>query len=124
MIKVMHVDQDADVREMVDMVLCLTGEFVVMPCETREEALQQLSVFGPEVILIDMLQPEVDASATLEAIHATPEFRQTPIIIVTPDAAPEDRARLRAAGAADVIAKPFDPMALANRIKEAVPTYA
>lgn len=123
MIKVMHVDADAAVREMVDMVLCLTGEFVVMPCEDGAEALSQLSVFGPEVILIDTVEAHRDGAATIAAIHASPEFRETPVIFVTPEEANADTAALRAAGAADVIAKPFDPMELAGRIKDALPTH-
>ncbi len=124
MIKVMHVDGDPDVRNMVDMVLCLTGEFVVMPCETGAEALEQLSVFGPEVILIDAQRSETDGPATLAAIHAKPEFQDTPVIFMMPEGPQGATAHLRAAGAADVIGKPFDPMALAKRIKDAMPDYA
>ena len=123
MIKVIHVDPDAAVREMVDMVLCLTGEFVVMPCETGAEALEQLSVFGPEVILIDTVEANRDGAATVAAIHARPDFQHTPVIFVTPDE-PVDTAALRAAGAADVIRKPFDPIDLADRIKDALPALA
>lgn len=124
MIKVMHIDGDTGVREMVDMVLCLTGEFVVMPCETGQEAIEQLSVFGPEVILMDMKRLGGEAPQTLAAIHADPEFRNTPIIVMTGEAQPVQTAELQAAGAADVITEPFDPMSLADRIKDAIPAYA
>lgn len=123
MIKVMHVDADARTREMVDMVLCLTGEFVVLPCQTGEEAIAQLSVFGPEVVLIDLMQRGEHATETLAAIHATPEFQGIPVIFVAPDTDSVDIAAFRAAGAADVIAKPFDPVTLGDRIKEAMPAY-
>ncbi len=124
MIKVMHVDGDSETREMVDMVLYLTGEFVVMPCETGAEAVEQLSVFGPEVILIDTPPTTSDATNTMAAIHSKPEFQDTPIIFMTPDGTQGNLTALQDAGAADVISKPFDPMGLADRIKGALPAYA
>lgn len=124
MIKVMHVDNDAAMREIVDMVLCLTDEFVVMPCQSGEEAMEQLSIFGPEVILIDLMKMEKSGAKTLEAIHAIPEFANIPVIFTTSPLRPSEIAALRAAGAVDVIAKPLDPVDLATRIKNAVPDYA
>ncbi len=124
MIKVMHVDGDAEVRETVDMVLCLTGEFVVMPCETGAEAVAQLGTFGPEVILIDTHRPGENAKDTLAAIQSKPEFRDTPVIFMTPPESQIEEADLQAVGVADVIRKPFDPMGLAARIKGALPNYA
>lgn len=123
MIRVMHVDDDAAMRETVDMVLCLTEEFVVMPCESGAEALEQLSVFGPEVILIDMTMKEACGVKTLAAIHAVPEFAKVPVIFMASSSQAAEVAAIRAAGAADVIAKPLDPMTLAARIKNAVPHY-
>lgn len=122
MIKVMHVDNDAAMREIVDMVLCLTEEFVVMPCQSREEAIEHLSIFGPEVILIDM--KEMSGANTIAAIHAIPEFENIPVIFMTAAMSVSEIAELRAAGAADVISKPLDPQTLAKRIKNAVPDYA
>lgn len=123
MIKVMHVDNDAAMRDIVDMVLCLTEEFVVMPCQSGEEAIEQLSIFGPEVILIDMMK-EMSGAKTIAAIHAIPEFANIPVIFMTSAVLPSEIAELRAAGAVDVISKPLDPQALATRIKNAVPDYA
>lgn len=124
MIKVMHVDNDAAMREIVDMVLCLTDEFVVMPCQSGEEAIEQLSIFGPEVILIDLMKTEKTGAKTIAAIHAIPEFAHIPVIFMTTMLRPAEIAALRAAGAADVISKPLDPLDLATRIKNAVPDYA
>lgn len=124
MIKVMHIDGDGEVRETVDMVLCLTGEFVVMPCETGAEAVAQLGAFGPEVFLIDTHHPGDDVKDTLAAIQSKSEFRDTPVIFMTPGEAPMEKADLEAVGVADVIRKPFDPMGLAARIKGALPDYA
>lgn len=124
MIKVMHIDADAQVRATVDMVLCLTGEFVVLPCATGEEALEQLSAFGPEIVLIDLMQTGENGARTLAAIHASPEFANTPVIFVTDSDGPADIDQLRISGAVDVIGKPFDPVGLADRIRNALPDYA
>jgi CheY-like chemotaxis protein len=69
-----------------------------------------------DVILMDVQMPVMDGLDATVAIRAQPQNRTTPIIAMTADAFAEDRARCKAAGMDDFIAKPFEPDDLLNLI--------
>lgn len=122
MIKLIHVDDDPDVREIVDISLGLSGEFVVLQCETGEDALAQMGPYGPDVLLFDFMLPGMSGAQTLAEARKQPEFRDIPAIYMT---GKTDAAALRAykeAGINGVIAKPFDPMTIADEIKRLMRT--
>ncbi len=75
---------------------------------------------APDVLLLDIMMPEVDGLAILREIRATPRFAQLPVIILT---AVEDRQVKAAAlelGATDFLTKPVDPMELIPRVRNAL----
>ena len=61
--------------------------------------------------------PEMDGPTTLAALRRLDGLSETPVLFLTGQAAEHERARYRALGAADVIAKPFDPARLADDIR-------
>ena len=61
--------------------------------------------------------PGMDGPSTLKALKALPELANTPSIFMTAKVQPDEVAAYKALGALDVIAKPFDPMALSEQIK-------
>ena len=61
-----------------------------------------------DLVLLDVMMPEMDGYATTAAIRQIPRFADLPVIVVTARAMPEDRTRGLASGATDYIAKPVD----------------
>ncbi|MEW9919239.1 response regulator [Marimonas sp. MJW-29] len=117
MIKLLHVEDDADIREIAEMSLSLSGEFEVTQCVSGEDALAQVKDFTPDVILLDMMMPGLTGRQTLEEMRKMPHLADVPAIFMTARAQAAELDELRDAGAADVISKPFDPMSLADQIK-------
>jgi CheY-like chemotaxis protein len=73
---------------------------------------------GPfDVVLLDVMMPGLDGPATLRRLRDGPLAAAVPVIFLTAKAAAADRERLCAIGAAGVIAKPFDPMALPGELE-------
>ena len=120
MIRLLHVEDDADIREIVKLSLELSGEFEVVQCASGPEALARLDVFVPDVILLDMMMPGMTGKDTLSHMRKLPQTQLTPAVFMTVRAQTSQLEELRIIGAADVITKSFDPMSLADIIKKAM----
>lgn len=120
MIKLLHVEDDADIREIAAMALGISGEFDVVQCNSGEEALAQVLDYTPDIILLDMMMPGMTGSQTLEKMRENPDLASIPAVFMTARAQHAEIEELLQLGAADVISKPFDPMALADLIKQAM----
>ncbi|HEX7012681.1 MAG TPA: response regulator [Steroidobacteraceae bacterium] len=112
---VLYVDDEPDIREIVQMALALEGLEVHL-CESGEEALDALPRIRPDLVLLDVMMPRLDGPGTLERMRATSEFASIPVVFVTAKAMPQEIRRFKELGAAAVIAKPFDPMQLARQV--------
>ncbi|MEQ6249961.1 response regulator [Sulfitobacter sp. HNIBRBA3233] len=120
MIKLLHVEDDADIREIAKLSLELSGEFDVTQCDSGPEALEFVKDNTPDIILLDMMMPGMTGKETLELMREMPHLRDTPAVFMTARAQESELDELRAMGAAAVISKPFDPMSLAEQIKAAM----
>jgi CheY-like chemotaxis protein len=113
---VLYVDDEPDIREIVELSLGLVAGLRVEVCESGERALQRLPDITPDLVLLDVMMPGTDGPTTLQRMRADPRFARIPVIFVTAKAMPAEVARFRELGAVAVIAKPFDPMQLGQQI--------
>jgi len=70
----------------------------------------------PDLVLLDVMMPGLDGPGTLTRMRSDPALAQIPVVFMTAKAMPQEVARFRELGAAGVIAKPFDPMKLAQQV--------
>ncbi|ASM74799.1 MULTISPECIES: response regulator [Roseobacteraceae] len=124
MIKLLHVEDDADIREIAQLALGLSGDFEVVQSASGEEALLVVKTFTPDVLLLDMMMPGMTGRQTLEQMRLIPALAETPVIFMTARAQNAEVEELRNLGAADVISKPFDPMTLGEQIKTTLKAFA
>lgn len=117
-IKILHVEDDADIREIADLALALSGEFEVVQCESGQAALEIAGTIHPQVLLLDMMMPGMTGVQLLEHLRKIDHYRDIPAIFMTARVQPSEIEELRAAGAVAIIVKPFDPMTLSGQIKE------
>ena len=117
-LRVLCVDDEPDMLAVVRIALELSGNVVVRTCNSGAAATAQASAFRPDIVLLDVMMPEMDGPATLAALRRTKEAEKMPVAFFTAKAEPSEISRLRALGAADVIVKPFDPLKLEQRIRE------
>jgi DNA-binding response OmpR family regulator len=110
--KVLIIDDDADIRKIAGLSLSRLGGMDVIEASGGAEGLRKAQDERPDVILLDMMMPTMDGSETLAALRAQPGTATTPVIFLTAKAVHVEVERMRALGAAGVLIKPFDPRTL------------
>jgi CheY-like chemotaxis protein len=120
-IRILHVDDEPDIREVIEIALGLDPAFVLRSCESGVEALATAAYWKPDIILLDVMMPVMDGPATLARLRENPGTADIPIIFMTARAQSREVDRFRALGAIGVIAKPFDPMTLAASVRHYLP---
>jgi CheY-like chemotaxis protein len=113
---ILYVDDEPDIREVVQMSLSLVEGLDVQTCESGERALQILPQLQPDLLLLDVMMPGMDGPSTLMKLRTVSGLEKLPVVFMTAKAMPQEVARFRELGAAAVIAKPFDPIQLGNQV--------
>jgi CheY-like chemotaxis protein len=113
---VLYVDDEPDIREVVELSLGLVGGLAIHTCDSGERALEILPQLRPDLILLDVMMPRLDGPSTLQRLRADPELSRIPVVFMTAKAMPQEVERFKQLGAVAVIAKPFDPMRLGEQV--------
>ena len=115
--RILHVDDEPDIREVAKLALEGIGGFTVEACASGEEALEVATRFKPDLILLDVMMPIMDGPSTLRALRDDDETAHIPIAFMTAKVQKLEIAAFKELGAIDVIEKPFDPMTLADQVE-------
>lgn len=116
--RILVVDDDPDI-----LTICRVGLERVSGCEVEtvtsgREALERAQAFHPDVILLDVMMPEMDGVATAERLRQSGTMRDVPVVFLTAKSPAYRSEGSLLRGAAGVIKKPFDPMTLGDALRE------
>ena len=114
---ILYVEDDLHVRTTAKLVMEVIGKFDVRECSSGREALLAARDFHPDLILLDVLMPELDGINTLAMLRRMPHLADVPALFVTGLTSEADIARYMDAGAIGVIPKPVMPMRLAGQLQ-------
>jgi len=115
--RILCIDDETDILEIAAMALESVGGYTVKTCSRGMDGVEQADSFKPDLILLDVMMPGLDGPSTLRLLKANKALENIPVIFMTAKVQPSEIARYLELGAAGVIAKPFDPMALAGEVK-------
>jgi CheY-like chemotaxis protein len=115
--RILHVDDEPDIREVVDLSLALNPEFHVRACSSGAEAIETAARWSPELILLDVMMPGMDGPTTLTHLRENPKTAEIPVLFMTARAQAREVEQFISLGAQGVISKPFDPMTLASEVQ-------
>ncbi len=118
--KVLIIDDDADIRSIARLSLSRVGGMVVIEAASGGKGVRKAREETPDVILLDLTMPTMDGWETLAALRSQPATAMTPVIVLTAKTVGDEVERATARGAAGVISKPFDPRTLANTVRALV----
>jgi CheY-like chemotaxis protein len=118
--RILYVDDEADIRLIVQMALKLDPCLEVRVAESGDAALDLLTAdaWQPDLAMIDVMMPGMSGPELLRTMRDDARTAAIPVVFVTARARPEDVDEYLAAGALGVITKPFDPLLLAPQVRE------
>jgi len=116
-LRVLHVDDEPDIREVVELALGLDPEMSVRSCSSGRAGLEAAAEWPPDIILLDVMMPMMDGPTTLSHLRQQPNTAGIPVVFMTARAQPRELEHFVSLGAEGVIAKPFDPMTLAAAVR-------
>lgn len=118
--KILIIDDDLRHDKMMSYLLLSKG-FDVTYALSGQEALEKLRlkvIDRPDIILMDIMMPQMDGFETFKEVRKHPEMKDTPIIMLTALSDPQNQEKAVAIGAADYIEKPFSPSDVIARIRK------
>ena len=115
--RVMHVEDDESIRAVAEIALTDVAGFTLLSCDSGQSALAQAEAFAPQLILLDVMMPQMDGLQTLAALRLLPTLQHTPVVFMTAKIQQAEKQRYLDAGAIGIIEKPFEPMELGDILK-------
>jgi len=119
--KILIVDDQLEVRELVQVTLEI-GDYQILAAENGQQALEVAQAERPDIILLDIMMPgsNVDGLEVCRRLKNDPEMAHTTIVMLSAKGQESDIEAGRAAGADDYFTKPFSPIALIEKVEEAM----
>lgn len=114
--KILIVDDEPNIREVTHMSLEMVGGFEVVEAASGSEGIEVAAQERPDAILLDVMMPDMDGPTTFEHLQQNEATKSIPVILLTAKIQAMDRERFEQLGVAGLIAKPFDPMNLADEV--------
>jgi CheY-like chemotaxis protein len=115
--RVMCVEDDPDIRMILEFSLGRLGGYTLNVCASGQAALDQALQFAPQLVLLDVMMPEMSGPETLKHLRAMDAMRGVPIVFLTAKAMQDEVEALLEHGATGIIVKPFDPVTLPQDIR-------
>lgn len=118
--RILVIDNEEYIQEVAKICLETIGKWEVITASSGLEGIKKAENENPDVILLDVMMPDMDGPTTFKRLQANVQTRNIPVILLTAKIQPSDRKRYADMGMTAVIAKPFNPMDLAKDVATAV----
>ncbi len=115
--RILVVEDEADVRTVIELTLSRDPELAVRTCSCGKAGLAEAASWAPDLILLDVMMPDMDGPTTLTHLRENPATARIPVVFLTARARHAELAHFMSLGARGAIAKPFVPKELRATIK-------
>lgn len=116
--RITYLEDEPDIREVAVLALTTLGGFTLDVCKNGYEAVERAPGFKPDLLLLDVMMPGIDGTEVLRRLRETTELADAPAIFMTAKVQKHEVENYFAIGASGVIPKPFNPISLADEIRE------
>jgi CheY-like chemotaxis protein len=118
--RILVIDNDQYIQEVTKVCLEIVAAWEVLTAGSGQEGILQAEKHQPDVILLDVMMPEMDGLATFENLQSNPKTKAIPVILLTAKIQIADRRRYAKLGITSAIAKPFNALELAGQVAAAL----
>ncbi len=118
--RVLIIDDEQGIRETTQVCLEITGDWEVFTASSGQEGLVVAASSQPDVILLDVMMPDMDGLTTLKKIQSNPEIQHIPVVFLTAKAQPAEQRLFSQLKLAALITKPYDPFTLSDQLTEVI----
>ena len=116
--RVLYIEDEEDIRIVADIALKTIGGLDTRCCASGPEGLATLETFPAQLILLDVMMPGMDGPSVLSEIRNNSQYQNTPVVFITAKVQADEVDQLLSLGANAVISKPFEPMDMAQKLKD------
>ncbi len=114
--RILIIDDEESIQTVVQVGLKMTAGWDVMTASSGSEGIVRAEAEQPDMILLDVMMPEMDGLATFRALQQKEETRSIPVIFLTAKAQASEKRLFNDTGVNGVITKPFNALDLAEQI--------
>lgn len=120
MARILVVDDEPDIRTLLRIALDRSNQFEVVLASSGAEAISAVALKRPDLVVLDVMMPIMDGLETLSHIRAIPGCADTPVVFLTARTQSRQVEAYLSAGAVLVIAKPFKPLELVEKLQDLI----
>ncbi len=118
--RILVIDDEDDIREVAQLCLETVGGWEVTTACSGSEGLAKAEKEAPDAILLDVMMPDMDGPTTFQKLQANLATQNIPVILLTAKVQASEQRKFAELGVKAVLAKPFDPLMLANQVADAL----
>lgn len=115
--RILHIEDVPSIQIVTRIALERIGGFEVLSCASAQAALDEVRTFAPDLILLDVMLPQMDGIELLRQLAGLVDLQQTPVVLLTGHLERERLAELQQMGVREVLQKPFDPLQLTAQLR-------
>ena len=116
-LRILLIEDDLDIQRMVQLSLKFQGGHQVSVASGGVQGLALAAADKPDLILLDVMMPEMDGYETCQRLKADPETRPIPVVFLSARAQHSEIQKGKELGAIGYLVKPFDPMTLGSQLE-------
>lgn len=116
--KILYAEDEPDVQTIVELTIKSMSNYEIKICENGRKLLECVEEYNPDLILLDVMMPEMDGITTFKKLKDSQSTKDIPVVFVTAKAQVHEVGKFKEMGSWGVITKPFKVMNLCNDIQE------
>lgn len=117
-LKILYAEDEPDVQTIVEISVWSTSDYQIKTCKNGKELLECVEEYNPDLILLDVMMPEMDGPTTYKNLQLNEKTKNIPVIFITAKAQSHEVQLFKETGVIGVITKPFDPVSLCSDIQK------